>query len=131
MLARSATRPRRQNAPRLVSKVAYGFQQWCRGRGCYLEGKGGCGCVPGRKFVEFAHVNHAGDGGTGTKVSDRYGIPLCPRHHDEQHGQTGAFRSRGGWPTFELKYGFRALTVAQDYWRAWPGRARWEAEHGA
>ena len=131
MLSRSLTRSRHKNAPRVATKTAFAFQQWVRGRGCYLQDRGACATAPGRKFTEFAHVDHGGDKGMGTKTSDRYGIPLCPKHHDEQHGQTGAFSSRGGWPTFELKYGFSALSAAKDYWQAWPGRIAWEAKHEA
>lgn len=84
--------------------------------------------MPERKPVEFAHVDCAGGKGMGLKVADQFGIPLCPRHHDEQHGKIGEFRQRGGWPTFQLKYGFDAVKVAADYWRAWPGRIAWERE---
>lgn len=132
MLSRTALRPRKQNAPRLAEKSAPLFLQWLRGRPCYLDGHraGGCGeADPPRKSpVEAAHVDHGGDKGTGTKASDRFAIPLCQRHHDEQHGKIGSFRQRGGWASFQLKYGFKATEVAADYWRAWPGRGKWETE---
>jgi hypothetical protein len=47
-------------------------------------------------------------------------------HHAEQHGRIGAFRSRGGWPTFEAKYGIDAEEIALKLWRDWPGRVAWE-----
>lgn len=84
--------------------------------------------MPGRKPVEFAHVDCAGGKGMGTKVADQHGMPLCPRHHDEQHGKIGAFSQRGGWPTFQIKYGFDAVKVAAEYWRLWPNRLAWEAK---
>lgn len=65
-----------------------------------------------------------------TKASDHFAIPLCQRHHDEQGGKVGNFRQRGGWKTFELKYGFDAVNIAAEYWRLWPGRREWEASHG-
>ncbi len=130
MLARSALKSRRQNAPRPEWKQAPAFLQWLRGRPCYLANHraGGCGLgdPPRKSPVEAAHVDHGGDKGTSTKASDRFAIPLCQRHHDEQGGRIGSFRNRGGWKTFQVKYGFNAVHVAEEYWRAWPGRAAWE-----
>lgn len=123
--------PRRRNAPRLAEKSAPRFLQWLRGRPCFLAAKGGCGLAdrPRLSPVEAAHVDHGGDKGMQTKASDRWAIPLCQRHHDEQGGQIGAFRTRGGWRTFELKYGFDAIEIAKDYWRAWPARRAWEEKN--
>lgn len=128
MLPASATRARKRNAPRAVWRVATSFRGWLTKRPCYLatHRAGGCGLVEGRKPVEFAHVDCAGGKGMGLKVADQFGIPLCPRHHDEQHGKIGAFRQRGGWPTFQLKYGFDAVKVANAFWQKWPGRIEWE-----
>jgi hypothetical protein len=50
----------------------------------------------------------------GTKVSDRFAVPLCNEHHAEQH--------RAGWKTFQTSHQFDALKAAEAYWRAWPGR---------
>lgn len=119
------TRPRKRNAPRPAWKVNEAYKQWLRGRTCYLTGHraGGCGLgdPPRNGPVEAAHVDHGGDKGLGTKASDHFCIPLCQRHHDEQHGKIGSFRQRGGWKTFELKYGFKAVEVAAEYWRRWTG----------
>lgn len=71
-------------------------------------------------------MDHGGDKGCGTKASDRFSIPLCQHHHDEQHGKIGTFKRRGGWETFEAKYGIDAKAMAADYWRNWPGRAAYE-----
>ena len=129
-MPRVDTSPRVKNAARPKEKSVPGFGQWLRGRPCHLatHRKGGCGLAefPRRTPVEAAHVDHAGDKGAGTKVSDRHMIPLCQAHHDEQGGKTGPFRERGGWPTFEAKYGFNAVEVAAEYWRKWPKRAEWE-----
>lgn len=69
--------------------------------------------------MEAAHVDYAGDKGMATKVSDCHALPMCAKHHREQH--------QIGWPSFERRYGqFNALDVANGYWRAWPGRIAWE-----
>lgn len=134
MLRPSALKPRKQNAPRPAWKTAESYKQWLRGRRCHLDGHraGGCGVgdPPRKSPVEAAHVDHGGDKGMQTKASDRFAIPLCQRHHDEQGGKIGSFRQRGGWRSFELKYGFSALKVADEYWRAWPGRREWEQSNG-
>lgn len=115
--------PRKKNAPRPAWKVADAHTQWLRGRPCHLANKGGCGLgdPPRRTPIEAAHVDHGGDKGMGTRASDHFCIPLCQRHHDEQHGKIGAFSQRGGWKTFQIKYGFDAVKVAAEYWRLWKG----------
>lgn len=137
MIARINTRPRKQNAGRPEEKSCPGYLQWLRGRPCHLDGHkaGGCGLAefPRRSPVEACHVDHAGDKGMSTKVSDRSAIPMCQRHHDEQGGKVGTFRQRGGWKTFEVKYGFNAVDVARGYWLAWlrtPMGQAWEARNG-
>jgi hypothetical protein len=126
------TRPRKRNAPRPVEKSATTYLAWLRKRPCYLDGhrNGGCGWSdpPRKSYVEAAHVDHGGDKGLSSKASDRFAIPLCQKHHDEQGGRIGAFKQRGGWKTFQLKYGFDAVQVASEYWRAWPQRLKWERE---
>lgn len=72
--------------------------------------------------MEAMHVDHGGDKGMGTKVSDRFAIPGCTGHHAEQH--------RIGWATFQTKYKFDALWAAGQYWSKWPGRGAWEARNG-
>lgn len=106
------TRPRRKNAPRPAEKAALGYLQWLRGRDCVMafncEGK-----------TEAAHVDHGGDKGMATKASDRFALPMCAKHHREQHSK--------GWATFQHTYGsFDALGVAAQYWSRWPGRLAWE-----
>lgn len=124
------TRPRRKNSTKIAdARRVEPFAKWVRGRQCHLHGKGGCGFMPDREKIEFAHVDCAGGKGVGLKVADKKGIPLCPKHHAEQHGQIGSFKSRGGWETFQLKYGFDATEAAAGYWQAWPGRRAWEASH--
>lgn len=130
------TAPRRKNAP-LPKAKEMPHAQWIRGRGCHLAGHaaGGCGFAdpPRKSPVEAAHVNHAGGGGMGIKADGQHIIPLCQRHHDEQHGKIGSFSQRGGWETFQIKYGFNAVDVARGYWLAWlrtPMGQAWEARNG-
>lgn len=109
------TRPRHRNAPRPAWKVAESFKQWLRGRPCAADGFGHC---DGK--IQAAHVDHAGDKGTGTKVADRHCIPLCADHHNRQHSR--------GWATFEREClgGKPAVAMAAAYWQAWPGHVEWE-----
>jgi hypothetical protein len=118
-LRRADTRPRKRNAGRPAEKSAPAFLQWLRGRQCAIAGRLGHVCS-GR--IEAAHVDHAGGKGIGTKVADRHAISLCTGAHDEQH--------RRGWATFERIYMLDAMALAADFWRQWPGRAKWEAAHG-
>lgn len=107
-------RPRRKNAPRPLEKSAPAFLQWLRGRPCHT-------CTRPTNRVEAAHVDHAGGKGVGTKVADRYAIPLCGGPdgcHATQH--------RLGWRTFERINDFDAVQSTELYWRAWPGRIAWE-----
>lgn len=109
------TRPRHKNAGRPAYKSARGFLQWLRGRPCAADGYGLCdGCMTA------AHVDHAGDKGMGTKVSDRFAIPLCLGHAMRQHQR--------GWLTFEKEClgGKSAVAMSEAYWKAWPGRRAWE-----
>jgi hypothetical protein len=73
--------------------------------------------------MEAAHVDHGGDKGMGTKVSDKNAIPLCSGHHGRQHQR--------GWLTFEREClaGKSAVDLAVAYWTAWPGRAAWERKN--
>ena len=114
------TRPRKRNSPRIAEKSAPGFLQWLRGRECMASGiRGQAPGCDGK--VQAAHVDYAGDKGVGTKVSDRYAVPLCQRHHAWQH--------QHGWPRFERAwFGVEgvALTAAAAFWKGWPGRIAWE-----
>jgi hypothetical protein len=105
-------KPRHSNAPRPAEKSAPGFLQWIRGRNCAVANDDCLG------KIEAAHVDHGGDKGMGTKVSDKFAVPLCSHHHAEQHQR--------GWLTFQDKYDFKALVAANAFWWAWPGRLAWE-----
>lgn len=111
------TAPRKRNAPRPAWKVATAYLKWLRGRSCAADG------VFCDGYMEAAHVDHAGDKGMGTKVSDRHAIPLCAAHHARQHTR--------GWKTFEAEClgGKSAVAMADAYWNAWPGRIAWERDN--
>ncbi len=114
-MIRVNTKPRKRNSPRIAEKSAPAFLQWLRGRECLATGS----ACNGR--MEAAHVDFAGGKGIGTKVADRFAVPLCSFHHRLQHNM--------GWATFDHVYGQRhggALKAAEAYWRAWPGRIAWE-----
>ena len=115
------TRPRRKNAGRAPVKSAPGFLQWLRGRDCIFADMGGC---EGR--MEAAHLDFAGGKGIGTKVADRYAVPMCSAHHRIQHS--------GGWPRFlvgMLTTKGAMLLAAAKLWNAWPGRVAWERKQEA
>lgn len=117
-MLRVDTRPRHRNSPRPAHKSASQFLQWLRGRKCAADGHGLC---DGR--MAAAHVDHASDKGMGTKVSDRFAIPLCDEGYVRQHNR--------GWRTFEGEClgGKSAVALAEAYWNAWPGRVQWEARN--
>jgi hypothetical protein len=121
MLARSAFAPRKKNAPRPAWKVAEAFKQWLRGRPCACGGTNP-GCA-GR--IEAAHVDHAGGKGIGSKVADRFCLPLSEACHRLQHTI--------GWKSFEAKFlpGKDAVLLTLRYWAAWPGKHAWEAKNGS
>lgn len=105
------TRPRKRNAPRPRWKVATAYLQWLRGRPCLIGGD-----CEGK--IQACHVDYAGDKGMGTKVSDRFAVPMCAAHHAESHEQ--------GVQTFEAKHTVNLLAAANAYWAKWPGRHEWE-----
>lgn len=121
MLGPAMLRNRHKNAPRPAWKVADAFRQWLRGRPCACAGKNDeCGGP-----MRSAHVDYAGDKGMGSKVSDRFCIPLSDNCHRLQHTM--------GWKSFDervLGGASRGLMLSQEYWLAWPGRAKWENENG-
>lgn len=121
---RVSVRPRHTNKPRPAWKTAEAFKQWIRGRECACGGShDDCG-----GNMEAAHVDYAAKGtmeakGASTKVADRWCIPLSRNCHALQH--------RKGWPWFDqhiLGGISRGEMMASEYWRLWPGRARWERE---
>ncbi len=117
LAARLDTRRRHKNAGRPTEKDAPGFLAYVRQRPCILEDTGECW---GK--VRACHWDEAGDKGMGTKVSDRWTLPMCDGHHDEQTNVLG-------WPKFQEKYRFSAREFCERLWHAWPSRARWEAKN--
>lgn len=118
-MIRADTRPRHRNAPRPAEKSAAGFLQWLRGRPCLWALGGEC---EGR--IEAAHLDFAGGKGVGTKVADRFAVPMCAKHHAQQHQK--------GWRTFMALRQVSSqmlLDAAATFWRQWPGRAAWERKN--
>ena len=111
-------RKRHKNSGRPPEKDAPAFKEWLRKtHSCAFHLYGGCG---GK--LEAMHLDFAGGKGMGTKVADSFCLPCCSGHHGRQHTR--------GWATFckELGVTKEALLDAADrLWRAWPGRAKWEA----
>ena len=109
MLGRFQTRARVQNSHKAdAEKRCEPYLKWLRGRSCYLDGRWQHEC---RGKVRACHVDHAGDKGMGTKVSDKHAIPMCDGAHEEQH--------RIGWTSFESLYRFNAVQVAAELFRHW------------
>lgn len=119
-MTRIDTRPRLRNSGRPPEKSAPGFLKYVRGRSC-LVANAGCS-----ERIEAAHVDYAGGKGIGTKVADRYAVPLCSTHHAMQHVM--------GWAAFERQYfgeaGY-ALKAAEFLWSRWGGRTKWEKKQEA
>ena len=66
-------------------------------------------CVCGTRNVEAAHIRMGSlahgkrDTGIGQKADDRWVLPLCRQHHDEQHrGSESAFWNTHGIDPFVL-----------------------------
>lgn len=70
--------------------------------------------------MEAAHTPDPLSKGTGTKAADNNAIPLCEAHHH--------LHTLKGWSAIGLTRE-TAQALASDYWRAWPGRAAWEARN--
>lgn len=112
--AKLSTKRRHTNAGRPAEKSAPGFLAFVRQRPCILDHTGEC-----RGKVRACHWDEAGDKGMGTKVADKWSLPMCDGHHQEQTDVLG-------WPKFQVKYRFNAREFCEQLWRAWPSRLRWE-----
>lgn len=109
-------RPKRDNRVRCPGHLA-----WLRGFEC------ACGLKPAADETtlcagrtEAAHVRTGTDGGTGLKPSDSWAIPLCTKHHREQHAS--------GETTFARRYGLDMKEVAQELARRSPALQRYRAK---
>lgn len=126
-LPRSAFKPRKaERAGRPAWKCAEEFKRWLRKLPCACQGANTCCHGP----IQSAHVDGAGKGtrdakGLGSKVSDRFCVPLSLGCHQHQTDVVG-------WSEFEMTLpGGSAEALAVQYWEAWPGRAAWERELAA
>ena len=82
-------------------------RQFVRGYACAVAGSSCWG------KVQCCHVDFAGGKGVAMKVDDRFSIPLCAGHHDEQTNVLG-------WPDFQKKYRLDALALAANIARLSP-----------
>lgn len=105
------TEAREERAPK-VKRRSPKHCDFVRDHECCVEG------CPGRP-IEVMHVRNGTDGGTGLKPSDRWTIPGCRAHHEEQH--------RIGEPSFERKYGLDMKDLARALVKASPARRVVEA----
>lgn len=84
---------RRKTKRRTDPRRHAGHLQWIRGLECII----GRGCDGS---IEACHVDYAGTGpekkAMGVKVPDWFVVPMCSRHHAEQHDI--------GWARFERRY---------------------------
>lgn len=110
-------RSRHRNAGRPPEKDARGFLQYLRGRPCIFADSGDC-----QGKIVPAHLDWAGGKGMGSKVADRYAVPMCCfGHHARQHSI--------GWDSFMAEMGVTRemlMLAAARLWFAWPSRGAWE-----
>ena len=107
--------PRRhKNSQRAKKQRTFpGHLAWVRGFACACFKHGDC---EGR--IEAAHVDYAGGKGASLKVHDKFAVPMCAKHHAEQH--------RIGVKTFEAKQGVNLLQVANMLAATSPHRFKWQ-----
>lgn len=74
----------------------------------FIRGLPCCACGRGPRS-EAAHIRAGTDGGMGIKPSDQWTVPLCNRHHREQHDK--------GELTFWASRGVDPYGLAQTLWR--------------
>jgi hypothetical protein len=89
----------------------WAYLAWIREQPCCL-----CGRPAEAAHLRVGSVNHNKTyGGLGLKSSDKWAVPLCRPHHDEQHatGNELEFWARYGINPFELAIGYQQARVEQ------------------
>jgi hypothetical protein len=66
--------------------------------------------------IQAAHVRRNTDGGTALKPHDKWCVPLCMKHHSEQHRAD---------LTFEAKHQIDTREKALEYAAKSPHRHKW------
>ena len=89
--------------------------KWIRGHDCAVSNKDCKG------KIEAAHVRRGTDGGSGVKPSDKWTIPLCGYHHQQQH--------REGEITFEVMHGIDLKEIAEKAFNRSPYRRDFETSN--
>jgi hypothetical protein len=69
--------------------------------------------ICGSRPAQAAHIRRATDGGIGTKPSDKFTLPLCVDHHDEQH-TTGELTFWSFYRIDPVDQALRLWTVSGD-----------------
>jgi len=82
----------------------------------FVRGVGICLCCGVIGLVQAAHVRAGTDGGTGTKPSDKYTVPLCDECHRIQHNK-GELTFWGDLGTEPLNVSLRLWTVSGDLYQ--------------
>ena len=108
-MARLPQRLRRERSPSQVPRECAAHRAWVSRHHCSVPG---CMQLP----IECAHVHTDTDGGMGLKLSDRWTISLCRKHHMEQH--------RINECRFERQYGIDMRQIAQEFARRSPHSAK-------
>lgn len=112
---------RKHNSRRAYKAREYpSHRAWVRGFPCLVHG-----CEPNLRepetmVIEAAHVRRNTDGGTALKPHDKWCVPLCMKHHREQHRAD---------LTFEAKYRIDTRERAIELAAASPHRRKWEVEN--
>lgn len=89
--------------------------EWIRTQPCLCRSSGdGWHC---HGPVQAAHVRTNTDGGMGMKPSDFWSVPLCAKHHREQH--------QIGETAFQLRHRIFMRTKAMELAQRSPHRERW------
>lgn len=96
------------------------YDQWLRGCMCILAGRAGHIC---RGKVRACHRRKGSHAGMTQKPHAWRQFPACDgAHSDDQH--------QHGESDFERRWNIDLDKICEEHWRAWPGRMKWEAEHG-
>lgn len=98
--------PKRRKRPKMGVKdpTVYrsdSYRKWIRGHECLVKS------AECKGPMEAAHIRIGTDGGTGFKPSDWWTLPLCDKHHAEQHT---------GERSFYAKYKLDPKPIAMTFW---------------
>ena len=115
-IARNVRPKAKRVKPRRVSVVRdRGYLDFLKERVCIAcrseINRSPTGTWPMRKLFCEIDPAHGPVNGSGSKGPDNEAVPICRRHHREQHAI--------GWPAFEKRYGFSREAEAKVFWAAY------------